>query len=266
MIELDTNKLTTIAEQIKAEHRQAQEAMRQSLTHAVNCGELLIEAKSLISHGDWLAWVSDNCEFSDRTARAYMRIARNWPELSKTATVANLTYRDALALLAENKDNDPGELSEVDKRWSELEEMWSACRRELGYDKYPPPDAPPDERMREVLIWANQKIDYINEHTNSRRIQLHWQTYVHRMLSKAKRDLLCKLYDWDKKLFNKLSKGYPLLDFLVDGAASMDTKDEEFADMWWELYYMKAWEVSVETHQPLPRPWPCEPLVQSWQN
>lgn len=99
-----TNDLTMLATEINAEHILCLQAMRSSLEHAVRVGELLNTAKELVNHGDWLPWVGTNCEFSERTARAYMRVTRNWPELSKTATTADLTLSGALKLLQEPKD------------------------------------------------------------------------------------------------------------------------------------------------------------------
>ena len=31
------------------------------------CGELLIQAKSQVAHGEWEAWIKANCPFSPRT-------------------------------------------------------------------------------------------------------------------------------------------------------------------------------------------------------
>lgn len=104
--------LDDLAEAINAEHRRAQEAMQSSLAHALRCGELLNQAKSQLKHGDWLPWLASNCEFSDRTARAYMRVARNQSELSKSATIANLTFTNALGLLAKPKEELQAESTE----------------------------------------------------------------------------------------------------------------------------------------------------------
>ena len=99
MTEIITTELTQLATEINAEHIQCLQAMRYGLDHAVKVGELLNQAKEIVDHGDWLPWIADNCKFSERTARAYMRVNRNWPEMSKTATTADLTLSGALKLL-----------------------------------------------------------------------------------------------------------------------------------------------------------------------
>lgn len=110
---LTTNRLTEIAETVNAEHAKIEGVLREGLARAVNVGQLLTEAKGLVNHGEWGAWIADKCRFSERTAQNYMRIAAKYPELTaKSATVADLTYRKAIALLADPKpsiDQDPPE-------------------------------------------------------------------------------------------------------------------------------------------------------------
>ena len=61
------------------------------------CGELLLEMKRRVGHGNWLLWVGEHFNASERTARNYMEIA-------KSAAVADLsddtTMRSALKALA----------------------------------------------------------------------------------------------------------------------------------------------------------------------
>ena len=60
-------------------------------------GRCLIEAKEMLSHGEWLPWLTEQVEFSPRTAQNFMRLAREW---SNTQTLADLGASKALALLA----------------------------------------------------------------------------------------------------------------------------------------------------------------------
>jgi hypothetical protein len=59
---------------------------------------LLIEAKAQIPHGQWLPWIVKHCAMSERTARLYMRLARNRSEI-EIGNVASLSVRGALALI-----------------------------------------------------------------------------------------------------------------------------------------------------------------------
>jgi hypothetical protein len=100
MTDLVVSTLTTLAQEINEEHRRATSAVSEALAHARRAGQLLAEAKAQLPHGDWLPWLEANCEVSERSAQAYMRIANNWPELEKSAAVADLPMRDALRMLA----------------------------------------------------------------------------------------------------------------------------------------------------------------------
>jgi Protein of unknown function (DUF3102) len=66
----------SIADRINAAHVECEKSLRASVEHAICAGELLLEAKKTIGHGDWTAWLAENIKFSDRLAQAYMRIAR----------------------------------------------------------------------------------------------------------------------------------------------------------------------------------------------
>jgi hypothetical protein len=102
-------RLTDLAKQINQEHHQCETAARSAVEHAINAGNLLIEAKAQCPHGRWGTWISENFEGSIRTAQAYMRIAREWPELAEanTQTSAHLSIDGALKALAEPKESDP---------------------------------------------------------------------------------------------------------------------------------------------------------------
>ena len=60
-------------------------------------GERLIEAKEMLPHGAWLPWLEERVEFSERTARNFMRLAREW---TNRQALADLGAAKALTLLA----------------------------------------------------------------------------------------------------------------------------------------------------------------------
>jgi predicted transcriptional regulator len=65
--------LGKLAEEINAEHRACEAALRSGLRHAVRAGELLTEAKGQVKHGEWGTWLSANfvlTEFYEVQARS----------------------------------------------------------------------------------------------------------------------------------------------------------------------------------------------------
>jgi hypothetical protein len=97
--------LVSLAAEITQAHKAACGAARSALDHARRAGELLLEAKSHVSHGEWLPWLAEHCSvLSEQQAQRYMRIARRWPEIKaavKASRVTDMPIRHALALLAE---------------------------------------------------------------------------------------------------------------------------------------------------------------------
>jgi hypothetical protein len=106
MTTIDT--LESIADRINEQHTRAVEHAGKAIEHACRAGEWLIEAKRQVRHGEWQAWLADNVRFSDRTARGYMRVAKNLPKLEENGNgVADLPLREALAHLAEPRQEPP---------------------------------------------------------------------------------------------------------------------------------------------------------------
>jgi hypothetical protein len=101
-----SNSLTDLAARIKVEHTAVDAALKDSLRHALAAGELLVEAKALVPHGQWLPWLRDRCAISERTAQLYMRCAKNRAEIECQIRndVADLTLSEAAALLALSSD------------------------------------------------------------------------------------------------------------------------------------------------------------------
>lgn len=97
------NSLTAIAVEINKAHLACIESTRTTLTHAAQVGRLLQDAKAKVAARHWLEWVEANCDFSDRTARAYMRVSSRWSELENRQSSADLSIDAALKLLASPK-------------------------------------------------------------------------------------------------------------------------------------------------------------------
>ena len=73
------------------------EAKRQGGEAILTMGRCLIEAKEMLSHGEWRSWLEERVEFSERSAQRFMRLAREW---SNPTTLSDLGASKALMLLA----------------------------------------------------------------------------------------------------------------------------------------------------------------------
>lgn len=103
-----TEPLSTLADQINDHHRKAESAIRSGLDHALEAGRLLIEAKGQCEHGTWGDWLQVKFEGSQRTAQAYMRVAKHRPQIEAERNgVALLSFRDAVKLLATPRPDEP---------------------------------------------------------------------------------------------------------------------------------------------------------------
>jgi hypothetical protein len=150
-----------IAAEITEAHLNALAAGRSALTYAKRAGELLIDAKEQVPHGEWLPWLSEHCpQVSEQQAQRYMRIARRWSEIeavvSDPSRVTDLPVRQALALLAEPNPDRESPLPaapdpNAEARWLVWEDDW---RRRTGERPPERPQALLDEWRQDPLFWS----------------------------------------------------------------------------------------------------------------
>jgi hypothetical protein len=99
--------LAALAEQINVLHKSVGVMMRKSLTAARKCGELLIQAKSQVPHGQWLPWLESNFSATRKIAAAYMRIADRWDEIEGDVTEGYICgTTEAISLLTSPRQSD----------------------------------------------------------------------------------------------------------------------------------------------------------------
>lgn len=82
--------LSELAGQINAEHESGMEATRNGIIYFRQVGAMLRRAKAKCGHGQWLSWVAKNLAFSDRQARKYMQLDREWDQV-KSELSSDLT-------------------------------------------------------------------------------------------------------------------------------------------------------------------------------
>jgi hypothetical protein len=143
---------------INDEHRRCDEAVSTALDHAMRAGDLLIEARADIGHGNWQAWIEENFEGSARRAQEYMRLARNREaiEAEKARSPALLGIDRALRAIAAPKQKNSSEASEAAEP---LDEKIIAVRQEIVRDGEKPDEEIAAELEVEVEQVAKQRRD-----------------------------------------------------------------------------------------------------------
>jgi hypothetical protein len=106
MAEIDrSNSLADLAARIRTKHEAVRHAQKSALELAMAAGDMLLEAKSQLNHGQWSPWLQEYCAIPDRTARLYMRLAKN-RKVIETVDAVDLSISAAVRLLATPKDDD----------------------------------------------------------------------------------------------------------------------------------------------------------------
>ena len=77
-----TQKERDFAVRINKLHLKFESNFKNTLEIAAQIGQLLLQKKSELKHGQWIPWVDSNLNFTDRTASNYIRIFKNKEKLS----------------------------------------------------------------------------------------------------------------------------------------------------------------------------------------
>ena len=125
--------LVDLAGRINTEHEAVCEAAMTATQHAIKCENLLAEAKSGLPHGQWLPWIKENCDLSERTTQAYMRLARRHEELDgeEAQRVADLPVRQAMIAIADHQAEQTPDILNRDEPPSR-DEIWSWADRQVS--------------------------------------------------------------------------------------------------------------------------------------
>lgn len=93
------------AEVLAAEINTIKEQTRATvLSGAIEIGRRLLEAKELVPHGQWGAWLEENVDYSERTAQNLMRVFEEYGKKPNPQALADLSYTKAVQLLGLPKE------------------------------------------------------------------------------------------------------------------------------------------------------------------
>lgn len=89
-------------------HYAQRQGARQLLSNLIEIGRLLVEAKSMVPHGEWGKYLEEKVNYSQSTANNFMKLYQEYGDdqesffgsFANSQAFGNLTYTQALALLA----------------------------------------------------------------------------------------------------------------------------------------------------------------------
>lgn len=137
------------------------------LMGSIEIGRRLTEAKALVKHGQWGAWLKDRIDYSQRTANNFMRIYKEYGETGlaeKSQSIANLSYTHALALLdvpAEERAKFAEEKNAQDMKIKELQEAIKTLKaaRSTDAERYKKELAEKDAAFLKAKSETKQRMD-----------------------------------------------------------------------------------------------------------
>jgi hypothetical protein len=88
--------------------------------YAIEIGNILVEVKKSLGHGEFLPWVANNCDFRIRMAQNYMRLSENAQRVAHLEGVTSL--REVLKYLEEPKpEKNPVPTRQLANGYEEIE-------------------------------------------------------------------------------------------------------------------------------------------------
>ena len=141
------------------------------LMGSIEIGRRLTEAKALVKHGQWGAWLKDRIDYSQRTANNFMRIYKEYGETGlaeKSQSIANLSYTHALALLdvpAEERAKFAEEKNAQDMKIKELQEAIKTLKaaRSTDAERYKKELAEKDAAFLKAKSETKQRMEEIQK-------------------------------------------------------------------------------------------------------
>ena len=137
------------------------------VTGAIEIGRRLVEAKSMVEHGEWGKYLQERVNFSPSTANNYMRLYQEYgnnqaslfDDFANSQTFQNLTYTKALAMLALPADLRKTFAEENDVESMSTREVQGAVQAEL-------------DKLKAEKAKAEKKLDEACKHNDDLRQRL----------------------------------------------------------------------------------------------
>ena len=158
---------------VAAEIRQiADQTRKMVLNSSIEIGKRLCEAKEMVPHGEWGSWLEKEVNFKQSTANNLMRIYTEygdiqgelWGASAKSQTFGNLTYSQAVALLAVPAEEREEFVEKNDVENMSTRELQEAIKaRDEAEEKLQKEKAAADERVRAAQRQAESVMEELDK-------------------------------------------------------------------------------------------------------
>ena len=81
------------------------QCLKRTAQNFIEIGNLLLEAKHKVSHGDWGNWLKDNVSFSRQTAHKFMQVAQRFSNVASTRHFNSAQMFELLPLPKKHTDD-----------------------------------------------------------------------------------------------------------------------------------------------------------------
>ena len=171
-----------------------QTGARQLLSNLIEIGRLLVEAKSMVPHGEWGKYLEEKVEYSQSTANNLMKLYQEYGDnqesffgsFANSQAFGNLTYTQALALLAlpaeerqefaethDVADMSTRQLEQAIRERNEERKAREAAEERADQQQAEAEAAKTDvEKLKEILARSKEGVNAANERMEKMQKQL----------------------------------------------------------------------------------------------
>ncbi len=154
-------------EEIVRLHTEIGESFKTSVGKAVRIGELLINIKGELEHGQWGIWIKENLPFSQSTAERYMSLSEH---RDKFVSLPNLTLFDAYKLLAHKKPQSKVDQSPESRELRQEAEVPRKQMQEKSSTEEPEAETPDESTTIQAQEEVQEAPSPETEHTRATKL------------------------------------------------------------------------------------------------
>ena len=205
----------TIAAEIVAITNQARQMVVMS---AIEVGKRLVEAKGLVDHGEWGAYIEQECQMSHRSANNCMKLFHEWEQNPNSQALANMSYTNAVRLLSLPEGDREDLLAEHDVSGMSSRDLDKLIREHKAAQEQSEADAAKIRDLEQQLLDAQQTA------ASAKSSEGAWQEEIDKLqqnLTKARNQVE---YYRDNPTIPKATKDRLVADAKAQGAKEAEKK------------------------------------------